>query len=136
MQLASMLKDKIEAWVEVDGYPGFEVHLNYLARTELDKLRKKCTTSKFDRRTHQKVEETDPELFIQSFVKACINNWKGFTLEYATKLLPIEAPEDVPLKSVIEFTEENAYSLVKESSEFDTWLNEVIFDLDNFRKSK
>lgn len=137
MELQSMLKDKIEAWVEVDGFPGFEVHLNYLARTELDKIRKKCTTSKFDRRTHQKVEEIDSELFVTAFVKACIKDWKGFTLEYATKLMPIEAPEGLdPKTTAIEYTESNAHALVKESPEFDTWLNEVIFDLDHFRKSK
>ena len=31
------------------------------------------------------------------------------------------------------FTLDNAETLVSSSSEFDTWLNEVVFDLDNFR---
>lgn len=132
-----MLKDKIEAWIEVAGYPGFEVHLNYLARTEIDKIRKKATTSKFDRRSHQKVDDIDSDLFVATLVKSCIKNWKGFTLEYCAKLLPIEVPEGVdPKVTDIEFTEENAQALVKESPEFDTWLNEVIFDLDHFRSSK
>ena len=30
-------------------------------------------------------------------------------------------------------TDENAETLVSSSTEFDTWLNEVVFDLDNFR---
>ena len=34
------------------------------------------------------------------------------------------------------FSEENALSLVTNSSEFDTWLNEVVFDLDNFRSRR
>ena len=35
------------------------------------------------------------------------------------------------------YSEENAEQLVSNSTEFDTWLNEVVFDLDNFRgKSK
>ena len=33
----------------------------------------------------------------------------------------------------MEFSEENAQSLVENSSEFDNWLNEVVFDLENFR---
>jgi len=33
----------------------------------------------------------------------------------------------------MEFTEENAQQLVENSSEFDNWLNEVVFDLENFR---
>ena len=31
------------------------------------------------------------------------------------------------------YTTENAEQLVSNSTEFDTWLNEVVFDLDNFR---
>ena len=33
----------------------------------------------------------------------------------------------------MEFSEENAQILVENSSEFDNWLNEVVFDLENFR---
>ena len=33
----------------------------------------------------------------------------------------------------VEYSEENAEVLVSQSTEFDTWLNEVVFDLDNFR---
>jgi hypothetical protein len=31
------------------------------------------------------------------------------------------------------YTAENAEVLVSSSTEFDTWLNEVVFDLENFR---
>ena len=37
------------------------------------------------------------------------------------------------MKKELDFTEENAEALVSSSTEFDTWLNEVVFDLDNFR---
>ena len=33
----------------------------------------------------------------------------------------------------MEYTEANAHLLVENSSEFDNWLNEVVFDLENFR---
>lgn len=136
MNLASMLKDKVEAWIEVDGYPGFEVHLTYLSRAEIERIRKKSTTPKFDRRTHQKVDEIDSDLFVKSLVKSSIKGWKGLTLEYASKMLPIDVPKDVDLKETIDYSEENAYSLVKESPEFDTWLNEAVFDLEHFRNTK
>ena len=35
--------------------------------------------------------------------------------------------------SELEYTSDNAETLVSSSAEFDTWLNEVVFDLDNFR---
>ena len=42
---------------------------------------------------------------------------------------------DQDLQAEVEFSEENAEILVTNSAEFDTWLNEVVFDLDNFRST-
>ena len=36
----------------------------------------------------------------------------------------------------MEHTLENALVLVENSSEFDNWLNEVVFDLENFRSKE
>ena len=36
----------------------------------------------------------------------------------------------------MDYTEENAQLLVENSSEFDNWLNEVVFDLENFRSKQ
>ena len=33
----------------------------------------------------------------------------------------------------MDYSQENAVVLVENSSEFDNWLNEVVFDLENFR---
>ncbi len=134
MSLASMLKDKVEAWVEVDGFPGFSVKLAYLSRAEIERVRKKASKTKFDRRTHVQVEETDSDLFVKLLSKAAILGWKGLTLEYAIKLVPIDVPAEAKLSDDVPFSEEDAYTLVKESPEFDRWLNDTIFDLEAFRK--
>ena len=130
-KLQSMLKDKVEAWVPFDGLPGFEVKLAYLARTELERIRKASTRSVFKK--HQKEDELDAEMFMRHYVKASLLDWKGLTIEYALKLLPIEVPSDVPLDETIDFSVDEALSLVKNSPEFDKWLNEIVFDLDSFR---
>ena len=36
----------------------------------------------------------------------------------------------------LDYTVDNAETLVSSSTEFDTWLNEVVFDLDNFRSQR
>ena len=36
----------------------------------------------------------------------------------------------------MEFSEDNAQVLVENSTEFDNWLNEVVFDLENFRSQE
>ena len=41
--------------------------------------------------------------------------------------------EGQDLNKEVDYSEENAEVLVSQSAEFDTWLNEVVFDLDNFR---
>lgn len=93
---------------------------------------KKCTTTKFNRRTRQPEENLDEDKFVTEFSNASIKNWKGLTLEKLQDLLLIDIGDQDP-KAELEYSPENAETLVTNSSEFDTWLNEVVFDLDNFR---
>jgi len=53
-------------------------------------------------------------------------------LEHLQTLLLIDT-SGKDLAQELEYSEENAETLVSSSTEFDTWLNEVVFDLDNFR---
>ena len=97
-------------------------------------LRKKCTSQKFDRRTRQLEEILDEDKFVKFFTKASVKNWKGLTVEHTSSLMLISA--DAENKDTdVPFSEENAETLVANSTEFDTWLNEVVFDLENFRGS-
>lgn len=132
-KLTSMLKDKVEAWVEVDGFPGFEVKLAYMSRTEVEKIRKAATRNTFNKRTHLKEEEVDGELFVETLVKTSVLDWKGFTLKYASIMLPLELPKDSDLDAIVEFSKDDVLSLVKNSPIFDQWLNDTVFDLDSFR---
>ena len=78
------------------------------------------------------MEELDEEKFITEFSKAVIKSWKGLTLENLETLILIDT-EGKDLEETLPYTKENAEVLVSSSTEFDTWLNEVVFDLDNFR---
>ncbi len=132
MDLKSLMVDKKSAWVEYPGLDGFEVEVVNLSRKELLALRKKCTTTKFDRKTRQAVENIDDEKFVTEFTKSVIKNWKGLTLEHLESLILVDISGQDP-KQELDFNLDNAETLVSSSSEFDTWLNEVVFDLDNFR---
>ena len=132
MDLKKLMVDTKAAWVDFSGLKGFEVEVANLSRKELNGLRKKCTTTKFDRKTRQAVETLDEEKFITEFSRAVIKNWKGLTLAHLETLLLVDIAGQDPTKE-LEFTEDNAETLVSSSTEFDTWLNEVVFDLDNFR---
>ena len=124
--------DSKSVWLDFPGLPGFSVEVANLSRKELTNLRKKCTTSKFDRKTRQLTENLDDDKFVSEFSKATIRNWKGLTISHLETLILIDTDGQDPEKEV-EYSDENAEVLVTNSSEFDTWLNEVVFDLGNFR---
>ena len=124
--------DTKAVWIDFPGLKGFEVEVVNLSRKELTGLRKKCTSTKFDRKTRQAVEDLDEEKFVSEFSRAVLKNWKGLTLAHLETLLLVDI-EGKDGESELEYSEENAETLVSSSTEFDTWLNEVVFDLDNFR---
>jgi len=132
MDLKQLMVDTKAVWIDFPGLPGFEIEVANLSRKELTGLRKKCTIQKFDRKTRAAVETLDEDKFVTYFSRACIKNWKGLTLEHLETLLLIDIGAKDP-KSELAFSEDNAETLVSSSTEFDTWLNEVVFDLDNFR---
>ena len=132
MELKSLLVDTKTTWVEFPGLDGFEVELANLSRKELVALRKKCTSNKFNRKTRAFEESLNEEKFLVEFTNSTVKGWKGLKLNYLEDLLLVDLKgQDV--ESELDYTEENAKQLVENSSEFDNWLNEVVFDLENFR---
>jgi hypothetical protein len=132
MDLKSLLVDSKTTWAEFPGLDGFEVELANLSRKELVNLRKKCTSSKFNRKTRGFEEILDDEKFVKEFTEATVKGWKGLKLGYLEDLILVDLKgQDREME--MEFSEENAQILVENSSEFDNWLNEVVFDLENFR---
>lgn len=132
--LKTLMVDTKEAWVEFPGLRGFEVLVANLSRPQLTKLRKDCTYQKFDRKHRVTTEQLDEEKFVAEFTRASVKNWKGLKKAYLESLLPVDLGDDDPNEEV-PFSPEDAEALVANSSEFDTWLNETVFDLENFRSA-
>ena len=132
MELKKLMVDSKSVWLDFPGLEGFSVEVANLSRKELISLRKRCTVQKFDRKLRQITEDLDENKFVQEFSKATIKNWKGLTLAHLETLLLVDT-EGQDMSKEIECSKENAEVLVSESQEFDTWLNEVVFDLENFR---
>tara|TARA_R100001440_G_scaffold24175_2_gene39220 strand:+ start:153 stop:602 length:450 start_codon:yes stop_codon:yes gene_type:complete len=135
MELKKLMVDTKAAWVDFPGLEGFSVEVANLSRKELQSLRKRCTTTKFDRRTRQAVEDLEEDKFVTEFTNAVVKNWKGLTLEHLETLILVDISDKDP-KAELEYTQDNAEHLVANSTEFDNWLNEVVFDLDNFRSGR
>ena len=132
MDLKKLMVDTKAVWVDFPGLTGFSVEVANLSRKELNGLRKRCTGQKFDRKTRAVVETLDEDKFVTEFSLGTVKNWKGLTLDHLSSLLLIDT-DNQELSKELDYNEENAETLVSSSTEFDTWLNEVVFDLDNFR---
>jgi len=135
MELKSLLVDSKTTWVEFPGLDGFEVELANLSRKELLNLRKQCTESKFNRKARIFEETLNDEKFVSEFSKATVKGWKGLKLGYLEDLILVDISKQNP-DDIMPYSEENAQILVENSSEFDNWLNEVVFDLENFRSKQ
>jgi len=135
MELKSLLVDSKTVWVEFPGLDGFEVELANLSRKELVALRKRCTQNKFNRKTRAFEESLDDTKFVKEFTSATVKNWKGLQLAYLEDLVLVDLAGQDGTKEM-DYSGENALQLVENSSEFDNWLNEVVFDLENFRTTE
>lgn len=132
MKLTDLMVDTKAAWLDFPGCAGFEVQVANLSRKELVALRKKCITQKFDRKTRMMNEELDEEKFVKEFTKATVLGWKGFKLEYLEDLMLVDIGDNDP-ELTVDYSIDQAEVLVQNSTEFDNWINEVVFDLGNFR---
>ncbi len=135
MELKSLIVDSKTTWVEFPGLDGFEVELANLSRKELVNLRKRCTQNKFNRKTRAFEESLDDTKFVKEFTASTVKGWKGLKLGYLEDLLLVDL-NGQDIETQLDFTMDNAMQLVENSSEFDNWLNEVVFDLENFRSKK
>jgi hypothetical protein len=133
ISLKSLLVPSKDLEVEYPGMPEFKVSVSFLSRETLQTLRKKSTKTTFKNR--QAVDELDDELFLELYVKASVKGWKGLKLKYLEQLAPVDLTDQDP-EAELEFSDENALYLMKNSSNFDSFISEQVTDLGNFSKNK
>ena len=135
ISLASLMTPSKTVTLEFPGFNDVTVDLCYLAREEILKLRKKCVTTKFSKKTRQPEEILDEDKFLVEYCKAVIKNWSGLKYRYLEELLLVDIsaldPEDVLI-----YTQDNAELLMKNSGDFDTWVTETVSELENFTGNK
>lgn len=135
MNLKNLMVETKSAWVNYPGLEGFEVEVTNLGREKLIALRKNCLETRFDRKTRVPIEELNEKKFVTEFTNNTIKGWKGLKFKYLEELMIVDISSFNP-EDELEFTPENAALLVGNSTYFDSWLNEVVFDLDNFRSRR
>ena len=135
VSLASLMTPSKTVTINFPGYKDMTVDLCYLAREELVNLRKKCVTTKFSKKTRQPEEILDEDKFLLEYCKAVIKNWSGFKYRYLEELLLVDVAAFDPDDTLM-FTPDNAELLMRNSTDFDTWVTETVSDLENFTGNK
>ena len=135
VSLATLMTPSKTVTIDYPDMEGFSIELTYLAREELMKLRNRCLKQKFNKKTRAFEEQLDEDTFLIEYVKAVLKGWKGLKYEYVSQLLLIDT-SNINLEDELIFTQENAQILMKNSSDFDTWVTETVGDLENFTQTK
>jgi len=133
LSLKTLLVPSKEVEVEYPGMPDFKIKVAFLSRETLLSIRKKSTKTTFKNRQPQ--EEFNEDLFLQLYVENAVKGWTGFKLKYLEQLAPVDLTGQ-DLEDILEYTQENALFLMKNSSNFDAFITEQVGDLGNFSKSK
>lgn len=135
ISLSSLLTPSKTVSVDFPGYPGMSVDLCYLGRDELLKLRKRCISTKFNRKTRQPEEDLDEDKFIVEYCKAVVKGWSGIKFRYLEELLLVDVSNLEP-DDELPYTQENSEILMRNSNVFDSWVTEAVGDLENFTGNK
>ena len=134
MDLKSLIVPSKETVVDYPGLDGFKVSLAYLTREQVQKIRKKATTNRVNKRTRSVEEELDSDLFQDLYIGSIIVGWSGLKMKYLLKMLPVNiAEEDLDLE--LEFSKDNAIELMKNSADFDSFITDTLEDVQNFTQS-
>ena len=135
ISLASLMTPSKTVAIDFPGYEGFTVNLCHLAREELLNLRKRCLSTKFNRKTRQPEEEIDDDKFLVEYCAAVMKGWKGLKFRYLEELLLVDVSNLDP-DDELPYTKDNAELLMKNANNFDTWVTETVGDLENFTSNK
>jgi hypothetical protein len=133
ISLKTLLVPSKAVEVEYPGLPGFKINVAFLSRETLQSIRKKSTKTAFKNR--QPVEELNDELFLELYVKASIKGWSGLKLSHLEQLAPVDLMGQ-DMDAELEYSEENALYLMKNSTDFDSFISATVTDLGNFSTSK
>ena len=134
-KIKSMLVKESSTWVDFPDIDGFAVNLRYINREELLKIRNASLTYKFNKRTRQKEEEVDSAKFIEHYAEKAIADWRGLKVKHLPLLLPVDIT-GMNGNDAIDYSEEEAVELLKNSTIFDQFVSDSLNDFEQFSRSK
>lgn len=129
-----MVKDT-STWVEFPDIDGFNVNLRFVSREDLLKIRNASLTYKFNKRTRQREEEVDSVKFLENYAQHAIAGWTGLKIKHLPALLPVDITGMNP-EELVDYSEEDAIDLLKNSPIFDQFVTDTLNDFEQFSLNK
>ena len=134
-KIKNLIAEKSSVWVEYPDIDGFELNLKYLTREDLMKVRNAALTYKFNKRTRQREEEIDNDRFLENYAEKAIMGWKGLKVKHMPALMPVDI-SGMDVEEDIEYSNEDAIELLKNSTVFDQFITDAMNDFEQFSKKK
>jgi hypothetical protein len=134
-KIKNMIAKESSTWVIFPEIEGFEVNLRFLTREDLLKIRTASLVFKFNKRTRQREEEVDSAKFLEAYAEKAIAEWRGLKVKHLPLLLPVDISSMDPEEN-IDYSEEEALELLKNSTIFDQFVTDTMNDFEQFSKKK
>ena len=99
------------------------------------KIRNSSLTYKFNKRTRQREEEIDNDKFLEAYAEKAIIGWRGLKIKHLPILLPADI-STLDANEEVEYSEEDAIELLKNSNIFDQFITDTMNDFEQFSKKK
>ena len=136
MDLKDLLVEEKTVSIDYPGNEGFNLQLAFLSKETLTKLRKKSMVTTINKKTRKPEEDLDSDLFTKFYIQAVIKGWSGLKYKYLLDLIPMNEDSIPDMEAELEYSESNAEVLLKNSTDFDSWIAEIVGDLQNFTKNR
>ena len=134
-KIASLMATETVVDVEFPDVEEFVISLVYLNREDLMKIRNSSLTFKFNKRTRQREEEIDNDKFLAAYCERAIKGWKGLKVKHLPLLLPVDISGDDG-EEAIPYSEEEALSLITNSTVFDQFITDTMNEFEQFSITK
>ena len=134
-KIKNLIAEKSSVWVEYPDIDSFSVNLKYLTREDLMKIRNSSLTYKFNKRTRQREEEVENDRFLENYAEKAIVGWKGLKVKHMPALMPVDI-SGMDVDDDIEYSNEDAIELLKNSTVFDQFITDAMNDFEQFSKKK
>lgn len=127
------IESGVSAWIEYPGIDGFVVKVGFVGKEELFKITDESKMTIWVK--HRREEKVDRTKLTKRWAKKAILDWKGLTLGTLRELIPIKVKASEE-KVEVPCDEENKFSLLYNSTDFDVWLTEVSTSPEYFVEEK